>query len=288
MGLLPQAPAAASARFAAFGDEYMSLMRGLLTFDPNDRLDAATSCRHSLFEELRLSIDESCIQLPPQMMEETLRCDVADSATIADLRRTLYGEISAFAFATAADTVAASAANAAAASAERTDIDTNNSSNDERIDRLASPSRHAGTTQAACSSTSAAGCSRGSRLEPLLPTGSYDEECDRLCSDKGNADAATKTEDDSDEMVTAVDNTCALSGVASKSDDLGSVISDRNFPRGSDSRQRGPSTRQCPGGVGLHFNLEKREVGRTRQRAGEGNSSTAFRNCCGSKPKPSD
>ena len=270
IGLLPQAPAAASSKkFASFSDEYMSLMRGLLTFDPNDRPDAETCCRHSLFEELRLSIDEACIQPPPQMTEESLPWEVADPATIADLRRMLYGEISAFSFEMAADSIATSTANAAEASAERTGNDTKDSSIERRCDRLPSLSTP-DTSQAACRLTSTEGCSQGSRLVSLLPSGSYDEQWDSLCSDKGHATAATTGEQHS------------------KSDKLDSVTTDRNFPTVSETRQRGPSTRQCPAGVGLHVNLEKRDSSQTKQpsnAAGVGNNARgAFGSCCGSKP----
>lgn len=92
---VPRPPADASSQCAYCDNEYRSLLRGLLTFDPHDRLDATSGGQHDLFKEIRLSIDETCIPPPPQITKEDLPWEIEEPATTVDLRRMLYGEISA-------------------------------------------------------------------------------------------------------------------------------------------------------------------------------------------------
>ena len=83
-------------KFPSLGDEGLSMLHGLLTFDPSDREDAATSLQHSFFKSIRESIDESFIQPPPTMKEVDFVWEDEASLTTTQLRRKLYDEILAF------------------------------------------------------------------------------------------------------------------------------------------------------------------------------------------------
>ncbi len=92
----PKKPVDCSSMFPSLGDEGLSMLHGLLTFDPNDRATAATSCQHVFFQEIRQSIDESFIQPPPQMDERDFAWEDEEQHTTAELRRKLYDEILGF------------------------------------------------------------------------------------------------------------------------------------------------------------------------------------------------
>lgn len=92
----PKPPEDSSSKFPSLGDEGLSMLHGLLMFDPNERATAATSCQHVFFQEIRQSIDESFIQPPPQMDEKDFAWEDEAHQTTADLRRKLYDEILGF------------------------------------------------------------------------------------------------------------------------------------------------------------------------------------------------
>ena len=85
-----------ASKFPSLGEEGLSMLHGLLSFDPRARSSAATSLQHSFFKEIRQSIDESFIQPPPQMAEVDFAWEDEDQNTTAELRRKLYDEILGF------------------------------------------------------------------------------------------------------------------------------------------------------------------------------------------------
>ena len=237
MHQIPRPAPDVSSKCAYCSDEYLSLLRGLLTFDPHDRLDAASSCQHDLFKEIRLSIDETCIPPPPQITKEDLPWEIEEPATTADLRRVLYGEISAL----SSDDTAAQDATAV--------------------------------------SIVKAAASKHTDVVSLVPTGPREKQRGQLCSDNGNGDTFTENEAGAARKVAA----------ASSQSDPVLVVSDHDVSSGSDSSTRGSLSQQCPVGVALHLNLEKRESGQTNRPSNAAgvakNTRGAFGSCCGSKPK---
>ena len=113
----PKPHAQSSAKFPSLGDEGLSMLHGLLTFDPSSRADAATSLAHNFFKSIRESIDESFIQPPPRMEQVDFAWEDETALTTTQLRRKLYDEILAFHPEALARGIAAAAAKVAETSA---------------------------------------------------------------------------------------------------------------------------------------------------------------------------
>jgi serine/threonine protein kinase len=110
----PKPHAQSSSKFPSLADEGLSMLHGMLAFDPRDRADAATSCKHSFFKGIRESIDESFILPPPTMLEADFTWENEGELTTSELRRKLYDEILAFHPEALARGIAAAAAKVAA------------------------------------------------------------------------------------------------------------------------------------------------------------------------------
>ena len=88
-----QRPSADSASmFPSLAEDGQSVLRGLLTFEPSKRIDAASSLLSPFFSSIRETIDERLIPSPPQLRPQDFAWE-DESLPTAELRRALYEEI---------------------------------------------------------------------------------------------------------------------------------------------------------------------------------------------------
>ena len=88
-----QRPTADSASlFPSLDEDGQSVLRGLLTFEPSKRVDAASCLLSPFFTSIRETIDEGLIPTPPQLRPQDFAWE-DESLPTAELRRALYEEI---------------------------------------------------------------------------------------------------------------------------------------------------------------------------------------------------
>lgn len=201
-----------SSKFPTLGDDGLSMLHGLLSFDPNDRTDAATSCQHIYFKQLRESIDEGFIAPSPQMAEADFAWEDEDLHTTTELRRKLYDEILAFHPEALARGIAAAAKKATSEDHEATERRSPSPRATDRVLVERTPS--SGVFDAlgeVCSSDTGVRepeqvdkrCASAEldehRVEPPVPTGSREEQWGHLRMGIGTGDVSTDCEYSSDD-----------------------------------------------------------------------------------------